>query len=77
MSTGNGGDFNFYFGRSYGQSNDISRQLNGDICEARIMEVWHVPNSKSMKICIISMTRQPNLIYRLTGNLTKVQGILL
>ena len=37
--TGNGGDFNFYFGRSYGQSNDISRQLNGDICEARIWSV--------------------------------------
>ena len=37
--TGNGGDFNFYFGRSYGQSHDISRQLNGDICEARIWSV--------------------------------------
>lgn len=36
---GNGGDFNFYFGRSYGQSNDISRQLNGEICEARIWSV--------------------------------------
>lgn len=36
---GNGGDYNFYFGRSYGDSHDISRQLNGDICEARIWKV--------------------------------------
>lgn len=36
---GNGGDFNFYFGRSYGESHDIIRQLNGDICEARIWSV--------------------------------------
>lgn len=36
---GNGGDFNFYFGRSYGESHDISRQFDGEICEARIWKV--------------------------------------
>lgn len=36
---GNGGDFNFYFGRSYGESHDISRQFDGEICEARIWSV--------------------------------------
>lgn len=39
---GNGGDFNFYFGRSYGESHDISRQFDGEICEARI---WNVVRS--------------------------------
>lgn len=33
---GNGGDFNFYFGRSYGESHDTSRMLDGELCEARI-----------------------------------------
>jgi len=36
---GNGGDFNFYFGRSYGESHDISRQFDGEVCEARIWSV--------------------------------------
>lgn len=36
---GNGGDFNFYFGRSYGESSDPSRHLDGEICEARIWKV--------------------------------------
>lgn len=36
---GNGGDFNFYFGRSYGESHDPSRQFDGEICEARIWSV--------------------------------------
>lgn len=36
---GNGGDFNFYFGRSYGESHDVSRQFNGEVCEARIWKV--------------------------------------
>lgn len=36
---GNGGDFNFYFGRSYGESHEIDRQFNGEICEARIWSV--------------------------------------
>lgn len=36
---GTGGDFLFYIGRSYGERNDISRQLNGEICECRI---WNV-----------------------------------
>lgn len=36
---GNGGDFNFYFGRSYGESHDPSRHLDGELCEARI---WNV-----------------------------------
>lgn len=36
---GNGGDFNFYFGRSYGESHDLSRQFDGEICEARIWSV--------------------------------------
>lgn len=33
---GNGGDFNFYFGRSYGDSHDPSRMFDGELCEARI-----------------------------------------
>lgn len=40
---GNGGDFNFYFGRSYGESHDISRQFDGEICEARI---WNVARTQ-------------------------------
>ena len=36
---GNGGDFNFYFGRSYGESHDRSRMFDGDLCEARIWSV--------------------------------------
>lgn len=36
---GNGGDFNFYFGRSYGDSHDRSRMFDGDLCEARIWSV--------------------------------------
>lgn len=36
---GNGGDFNFYFGRSYGESHDRSRMFDGEICEARIWSV--------------------------------------
>ncbi len=36
---GNGGDFNFYFGRSYGESSDPSRHLDGEICERRIWKV--------------------------------------
>lgn len=40
---GNGGDFNFYFGRSYGESHDLSRQFNGEICEARI---WNVARTQ-------------------------------
>ncbi len=33
---GNGGDFGFYFGRSYGDSHDLSRMFDGELCEARI-----------------------------------------
>ena len=40
---GNGGDCNFYFGRSYGESHDISRQFDGEICEARI---WNVARTQ-------------------------------
>lgn len=40
---GNGGDFNFYFGCSYGESHDISRQFDGEICEARI---WNVARTQ-------------------------------
>ena len=29
---GNGGDHNFYFGRSYTESHDLSRQINSEIC---------------------------------------------
>lgn len=36
---GDGGGYNFYFGRSYGQSEDNTRQLDGEICEARIWKV--------------------------------------
>lgn len=36
---GNGGDFNFYFGRSYGESYDPSRHFDGEVCEARIWSV--------------------------------------
>ena len=36
---GNGGDHNFYFGRSYTLSHDLSRQFDGEICEARIWSV--------------------------------------
>ena len=36
---GNGGDFNFYFGRSYGDSHDRSRMFDGELCEARIWSV--------------------------------------
>ncbi|QIU96477.1 DUF1735 and LamG domain-containing protein [Bacteroides faecium] len=40
---GSGGDFLFYIGRSYGERNDISRQLNGEICECRI---WNVARTQ-------------------------------
>lgn len=36
---GNGGDHNFYFGRSYTLSHDLSRQFDGEICEACIWSV--------------------------------------
>lgn len=36
---GTGGDFLFYIGRSYGERDNISRQLNGEICECRIWDV--------------------------------------
>lgn len=35
---GNGGDFNFYFGRSYGESSDPSRHLDGEICRSPYLE---------------------------------------
>ena len=40
---GNGGDHNFYFGRSYTLSHDLSRQFDGEICEARI---WNVARTQ-------------------------------
>lgn len=59
---GNGGDFNFYFGRSYGQSNDISRQLNGEICEGRI---WSVARTEQQifenMYNILEPAAEPNL----------------
>ena len=40
---GNGGDHNFYFGRSYTLSHDLNRQFDGEICEARI---WNVARTQ-------------------------------
>jgi len=40
---GNGGDHNFYFGRSYTLSHDLSRQFDGEICEAHI---WNVARTQ-------------------------------
>ena len=40
---GNGGDHNFYFRRSYTLSHDLSRQFDGEICEARI---WNVARTQ-------------------------------
>lgn len=74
--TGNGGDFNFYFGRSYGQSHDISRQLNGDISEARIWSVARTEQQIYENMYNID-DPQLNLIYRLTGNLMKALEIRL
>lgn len=37
------GDFMFKIGHSYGESDDMSRQLNGEICEVRI---WNVVRSQ-------------------------------
>ncbi|WP_294557112.1 DUF1735 and LamG domain-containing protein [uncultured Bacteroides sp.] len=54
--TGNGGDFNFYFGRSYGQAHDISRQLNGEICEARI---WSVARTEQQIFENMYTVREP------------------
>lgn len=59
---GNAGDFNFYFGRSYGESHDTSRQFDGDICEARI---WNVARTQEQiwqnMYDIPNPTEEPNL----------------
>ena len=59
---GNGGDHNFYFGRSYTESHDLSRQFNGEICEARI---WSIARTQE-QICqnmydIPNPTEEPTL----------------
>ena len=63
---GNGGDHNFYFGRSYTESHDLSRQFNGEICEARI---WSIA-----RICMIFLTRPKNLLCVPIGSSMREQG---
>lgn len=59
---GNGGDFNFYFGRSYGESHDISRQFDGEICEARIGSVARTAEQIWQNMYDIpNPTEEPNL----------------
>ena len=59
---GNGGDFNFYFGRSYGESHDISRQFDGEICEARIWSVARTAEQIWQNMYDIpNPTEEPNL----------------
>ena len=59
---GNGGDFNFYFGRSYGESHDISRQFDGEICEARIWSVARTTEQIWQNMYDIpNPTEEPNL----------------
>ena len=67
---GNGGDHNFYFGRSYTLSHDLSRQFDGEICEARI---WSVARTQEqiIKVCMIFLIRLPNLLCVLIGSLMK------
>lgn len=59
---GNGGDFNFYFGRSYGESYDTSRMLDGEICEARIWsEARTQEQIRAMMYDVPDPTQQPTL----------------
>lgn len=59
---GNGGDFNFYFGRSYGESYDTSRMLDGELCEARIWsEARTLEQIRSMMYDVPDPTTQPTL----------------
>lgn len=59
---GNGGDYNFYFGRSYGESEDPSRMLDGEICEARIWsEARTLEQIRSMMYDIPDPANQPTL----------------
>lgn len=59
---GNGGDFNFYFGRSYGQSEDISRMLDGELCEARIWsEARTLEQIRATMYKVPDPTNQPTL----------------
>ena len=70
---GNGGDHNFYFGRSYTESHDLSRQFNGEICEARIWSIA-VHKSRFVRICMIFLTRPKNLLCVPIGSSMREQG---
>lgn len=59
---GNGGDFNFYFGRSYGESHDPSRMFDGELCEARIWsEARSVEQIRAMMYDVPDPASQPTL----------------
>lgn len=59
---GNGGEHNFYFGRSYTESHDLSRQFNGEICEARIWSVARTQQQiKQSMYDIPNPTEEPEL----------------
>lgn len=61
-ANGNGGDFNFYFGRSYGESHDPSRMFDGELCEARIWsEARTLEQIRSMMYDVPDPTSQPTL----------------
>lgn len=61
-ANGNGGDFNFYFGRSYGESHDATRMFDGELCEARIWsEARTQEQIRSMMYDIPDPASQPTL----------------
>lgn len=61
-ANGNGGDFNFYFGRSYGESYDATRMFDGELCEARIWrEARSLEQIRSCMYAIEDPASQPTL----------------
>lgn len=59
---GQGGDFCFYFGRSYGDSHDRSRMFDGELCEARIWsEARTLQQIRSMMYDVPDPVSQPTL----------------
>lgn len=59
---GNGGDFGFCFGRSYGDSHDRSRMFDGEICEARIWsEARTLEQIRSCMYNVENPTAEPTL----------------
>ncbi len=59
---GQGGDFGFYFGRSYGDSYDRSRMFDGEICEARIWsEARTLEQIRSCMYNVENPTAEPSL----------------